>query len=353
VEAVYFPAIGLLIGLSTLLTIFVGGIYQLDHKISSGTIAEFVVYINMLSFPVSAIGWVASTIQRASASQKRLNEFLRTTPSILDNPAAAPLNQIRDIRFDAIDFTYPHTGIRALRNFSLNIRQGEKIAIIGPTGSGKSTIAQLIMRMYDPSDGQVEMNGKPLTTWTLHSLRSRISYVPQDVFLFSDSVRNNIRFGNDRASDEAVQAAARAASVDQEILGFSNGYDTLVGERGVTLSGGQKQRMSIARALCKDADLLLFDDCLSAVDTRTEKRILSGLQEALKDKTAIIITHRIFSMFDFDKIIVLDDGAILEQGTHEALMEKQGYYAALFRKQQDMETGSDGAEMPDNPAFYA
>jgi ATP-binding cassette subfamily B protein len=353
VEAVYFPAIGLLIGLSTLLTIFVGGIYQLDHKISSGTIAEFVVYINMLSFPVSAIGWVASTIQRASASQKRLNEFLRTTPSILDNPGAAPLDQIRDIRFDAIDFTYPHTGIRALRNFSLDIRQGEKIAIIGPTGSGKSTIAQLIMRMYDPSGGRVEMNGKPLTAWTLHSLRSRISYVPQDVFLFSDSVRNNIRFGNDRASDEAVRAAARAASVDQEIHGFTNGYDTLVGERGVTLSGGQKQRMSIARALCKDADLLLFDDCLSAVDTRTEKRILSGLQEALRDKTAIIITHRIFCMFNFDKIVVLDDGAILEQGSHEALMEKQGYYAALFRKQQDMESGADAAEMPDNPAFSA
>jgi ATP-binding cassette subfamily B protein len=348
VEAVYFPAIGLLIGLSTLLTIFVGGLYQLDHKISSGTIAEFVVYINMLSFPVSAIGWVASTIQRASASQKRLNEFLQTKPSIADTPGAAPLDGIRDIRFASVDFTYPHTGIRALRNFSLDIRKGEKIAIIGPTGSGKSTIAQLIMRMYDPTKGAVEVNGKPLTTWSLATLRSRVSYVPQDVFLFSDSVRNNIRFGNDHATEEAVQAAARAASLDQEIRGFSHGYDTLVGERGVTLSGGQKQRMSIARALCKDADLLLFDDCLSAVDTRTEKRILAGLQAALKDKTAVIITHRIFSLFAFDKIIVLDDGAILEQGTHEALMENQGYYASLYRKQQDMERGDESAEMAEN-----
>jgi ATP-binding cassette subfamily B protein len=205
--------------------------------------------------------------------------------------------------------------------------------------------------MYDPTAGELQVNGRPLPAWTLHTLRSRISYVPQDVFLFSDSVRNNIRFGNDHASDEAVHAAARAASVDQEIRGFSNGYDTLVGERGVTLSGGQKQRMSIARALCKDADLLLFDDCLSAVDTRTEKRILAGLQEALKDKTAIIITHRIFSLFAFDKIIVLDDGAIVELGTHEQLLQKQGYYANLFRKQQDIDRGEEDAEMPENHGF--
>ncbi len=348
VEAVYFPAIGLLIGLSTLLTIFVGGIYQMDHKISSGTIAEFVVYINMLSFPVSAIGWVASTIQRASASQKRLNEFLHTQPSISDSPGATAIGPIRTLSFADVSFTYPHTGIRALQGFSLDILEGQKIAIIGATGSGKSTIAQLLMRMYDPSSGTISVNGRPLSSYTLDSLRRRISYVPQDVFLFSDTVRNNIRFGNDGASEEEVLGAARAAAVDQEILGFAHGYDTMIGERGVNLSGGQKQRLSIARALCKEADLLLFDDCLSAVDARTEKRILSGLNDALKEKTAVIITHRIFSLFEFDQVIVLEDGAVIERGTHQSLMENNGYYAELFRKQQDLERDDERDEMQEN-----
>jgi ATP-binding cassette subfamily B protein len=348
VEAVYFPAIGLLIGLSTLLTIFVGGIYQMDHKISSGTIAEFVVYINMLSFPVSAIGWVASTIQRASASQKRLNEFLHTQPSISDSPGATAIGPIRTLSFADVSFTYPHTGIRALQGFSLDILEGQKIAIIGATGSGKSTIAQLLMRMYDPSSGTISVNGRPLSSYALDSLRRRISYVPQDVFLFSDTVRNNIRFGNDGASEEEVLGAARAAAVDQEILGFAHGYDTMIGERGVNLSGGQKQRLSIARALCKEADLLLFDDCLSAVDARTEKRILSGLNDALKDKTAVIITHRIFSLFEFDQVIVLEDGAVIERGTHQSLMENNGYYAELFRKQQDLERDDERDEMQEN-----
>jgi ATP-binding cassette subfamily B protein len=337
VEAVYFPSIGLLIGLSTLLTIFIGGIYQVNNQISSGTIAEFVVYINMLTFPVSAIGWVASMIQRASASQKRLNEFLDTRPTIINNPGAIALSEINDIRFSDLDFVYPHTGIRAIDGFNLHIRKGEKIAIIGRTGSGKSTLAQLMLRMYDPVSGGISINGTDIRNIQIESLRKLISYVPQDVFLFSDTVKNNIRFGSENASDEAVLKAARQAAVDGEINGFSDGYETMIGERGVNLSGGQKQRLSIARALCKECDLLLFDDCLSAVDAKTEKQILSGLYEVMKDKTAIIITHRIFSLFEFDKIIVLEDGAITEQGRHEDLMALNGYYSELYHKQQDTE----------------
>jgi ATP-binding cassette subfamily B protein len=291
---------------------------------------------------------VASTIQRASASQKRLNEFLDTRPGIADSPRATEIDQVRSIRFEAVDFTYPHTGIQALRKFKLDIRAGQKIAVIGPTGSGKSTIAQLMMRMYDPSSGSIRVNEEDIRTYTLESLRRRISYVPQDVFLFSDTVRNNIRFGNDGAGEEEVLRAARAAAVDQEILGFSHGYETMIGERGVNLSGGQKQRLSIARALCKEADLLLFDDCLSAVDARTEKRILSGLGDALREKTAIVITHRIFSLFEFDQVIVLQDGAIVEQGTHRELMENNGYYADLYRRQQDIERDVEDPEMQEN-----
>ena len=337
VEAIYFPSIGLLIGLSTLITIFIGGIYQVNNQISSGTIAEFVVYINMLSFPVSAIGWVASMIQRASASQKRLNEFLDTRPAIADLPGAIGLDQVQDISFKKLGFIYPHTGIQAIDRFDLQIRKGEKVAIIGRTGSGKSTIAQLLLRMYDATSGEILVNGTDIRQINLSSLRRQISFVPQDVFLFSDTVRNNIRFGADEATDEDVIYAARQAAVDGEIRGFSEGYETMIGERGVNLSGGQKQRLSIARALCKESDLLLFDDCLSAVDAKTEKQILSGLYEVMKHKTAIIITHRIFSLFEFDKIIVLENGTITEQGRHAELMALKGYYSELYHKQQDTE----------------
>jgi ATP-binding cassette subfamily B multidrug efflux pump len=334
VEAVYFPAIALIIGLSTLLTIFIGGRYQINHQISGGTIAEFVVYINMLTFPVSAIGWVANMIQRGSASQKRLNEFLDTQPAIRDGNESRDHELKGGISFRNVSFTYPDTGIRAISGFDLNIRAGEKVAIVGRTGSGKTTIAQLLLRMYDPDEGSIAMDSLDIRQINLKSLRSQIGYVPQDVFLFSDTIAGNIRFGNPALPMEKVQQAAAAAVVDTEIDSFPQGYTTMVGERGVTLSGGQKQRVSIARALSKEAHILLLDDCLSAVDARTEKLILGNLAHAMGDRTAIIITHRIFSLFDFDRIIVLEDGCIIEQGRHQELLDMNGYYRELYEKQQ-------------------
>jgi ATP-binding cassette subfamily B multidrug efflux pump len=337
VEAIYFPSIGLLIGLSTLITIFIGGMYQINNQVSSGTIAEFVVYINMLSFPVSAIGWVASMIQRASASQKRLNEFLDTVPVIQNNKGNTKITSVDTIEFRDVNFVYPHTGIKALSNFSLHIAKGEKVVLVGRTGSGKSTIAQLLLRMYDPTTGQILVNGIDIREIDLGSLRRQISYVPQDVFLFSDSVSNNISFSDFNATVEEIENSARYAVVEKEIGSFSDGYNTMIGERGVTLSGGQKQRLSIARALNKKAGVLLFDDCLSAVDARTEKQILSNLHDFMEDKTAIIITHRVFSLFDFNKIIVLEDGTIVEQGSHQQLMALNGYYTDMFQQGQEGE----------------
>jgi ATP-binding cassette subfamily B protein len=333
VESIYFPAIGLLIGLSTLLTIYIGSIYQLEHRISAGTIAEFVVYINMLTFPVSAIGWVASNMQRAAASQKRLNDFLHTKPIIQIHPLAAHINSINEISFNALDFTYPHTGIHAVKGFNLHVSKGQKIALIGKTGCGKSTIAQLLLRMYDPSSGSLTVNGHEISTINLHDLRSLISYVPQDVFLFSDSIKHNINFGSGEDHIDKARLAAEQAVILKEIDALSQGFDTIIGERGVTLSGGQKQRISIARALSKENDLLIFDDCLSAVDAKTEHAIADLLNKYLINKTAIIITHRIFPSFSFDQIIVMDDGRIIEQGTHQELVLLGGYYARLLKTQ--------------------
>lgn len=339
IEAIYFPSISLLIGLSTLLTIMIGGLYHISNPehITIGTIAEFVVYINMLTFPVSSIGWVASMVQRASASQKRLNEFLETEPEVQNpaNPLTAKLQG--HICFENVDFTYPHTGICALQNFSLDIPRGSKVAIIGKTGSGKTTIAQLLLRMYDPTGGKILMDGTDIRRLDLRQMREQISYVPQDVFLFSDTVTGNIEFGLNEATGDMVRKAARQASVEKEINLFPEGFQTPVGERGVTLSGGQKQRISIARALIKDPEIVIFDDCLSAVDARTEKEIIGNLYQFLKQKTAIIITHRIFSLFTFDNIIVMENGEILEAGTHEELLLRNGHYGEMYRQQQEQE----------------
>ncbi len=340
VEAVYFPSITLLIGISTLLTIMVGGLFYINgqHNIGLDTIVEFVMYVNMLTFPVSAIGLTASMMQRAAASQKRINEFLHKEPDIRDAEAEIATGKNSDIVFKDVNFIYPHTGIHAIKDFNLSIRKGEKVAIIGRTGSGKSTLAQLLLRMYDVSSGEIKLGDVDIRKLGLKHLRENICYVPQDVFLFSDTIANNIGFGLDDVSQDEIQLAARMAGVENEILSFPAAYDTLIGERGVSLSGGQKQRISIARALVKKASLVVFDDCLSAVDAKTENEIIGKMNEYLQDKTGIIITHRVFSLLSFDKIVVLNEGRIAEIGTHSELLAQKGYYVEILSRQQ-AETG--------------
>ncbi|RZN83238.1 MAG: ABC transporter ATP-binding protein [Winogradskyella sp.] len=334
VQALFFPLMILLIGLSNLLVIFVGGKQYIDGEIENiGTIAEFIIYVNMLTWPVATIGWVTSIVQQAEASQKRINEFLKQEPEIKNI-----INNHTEIdgavTFNDVTFTYPDTNITALKNVSFDIKSGEKLAILGMTGSGKSTILDLIGRLYDTENGNVLIDDKEITDLNLYSLRESIGYVPQDAFLFSDSIKNNIKFGKEDATDDDVIEAAKNAKVHKNIVGFKDGYETVLGERGITLSGGQKQRVSIARAIIKSPEILLFDDCLSAVDTETEEKILKNLERVSKNKTTIIVSHRISSAKNADKIIVLDEGKIIQRGTHKTLKEIDGYYKDLYVKQR-------------------
>jgi len=333
VESLFHPVMLLLIGASTIITVYAGGMLAVRGEITAGNIAEFVIYVNMLTWPVTATGWIASIIQQAAASQKRINEFMQTAPDI-NNEVPAEDEPLRGaIAFKNVNFIYPDTGIHALRNVNFHLAAGQKMAIIGRTGSGKTTIADLLVRMYDVSNGSIELDNKNIEAHDLNKLRKRIGYVPQDVFLFSDTISQNIAFGRRDASQEEIEEFARHAAVYDDIMGLTEGFKTMVGERGVTLSGGQKQRVSIARALIKRPDIVILDDCLSAVDTNTEKQILGYFTSALADKTAIIITHRIYSLLQFDKIIVLDEGEIVEEGTHSELLQQKGYYYQLYEKQ--------------------
>lgn len=334
VQAFFFPLMILLIGISNLLVIFIGGKQYIDGEIENiGTIAEFIIYVNMLTWPVATVGWVTSIIQQAEASQKRINEFLETEPEIKNTVESdTPIDG--KIEFKDVTFTYPDTNITALKNVSFNLESGEKLAILGMTGSGKSTILDLIGRLYDVQKGSVKVDDKEISNLNLNSLRENIGYVPQDAFLFSDSIKNNIKFGKEDATEDEVIEAAKNAKVHKNIIGFKNGYDTVLGERGITLSGGQKQRISIARAIIKSPEILLFDDCLSAVDTETEEKILNNLERVSKNKTTIIVSHRISSAKNADKIIVLDDGKIIQTGTHKTLKKTEGYYKDLYDKQR-------------------
>lgn len=339
VNAAFFPLMLLMIGASTIITVYVGGVQVARGTVTAGNIAEFVIYVNMLTWPVTAIGWIASIVQQAAASQKRINEFLDTEPEIT-NPVHRPTPLKGHIAFDNVSFTYPDTGLTGLDRVTFELKPGQKMAVVGRTGSGKSTLAELLLRMYDISEGSIRIDGTDLREHDLDNLRQRIGYVPQEVFLFSDTIRGNIAFSKADATQEEIEQFARYAAVYDDIIGLSEGFDTRVGERGVTLSGGQKQRVSIARALIKKPDIIILDDCLSAVDTNTEQQILGYFTEALSDKTAIIITHRIYGLLEFDKIIVLEDGKVAEEGTHEELIARQGYYYELYEKQSLEEADS-------------
>ena len=333
VSALFGPLMLLLIGASNLIVIFIGGSMYINGSIENiGVIAKFILYINMLVWPVASIGWVSSLIQEAEASQKRINEFLKIEPEIQNNNFT-PMTFEGNIKFDHVSLVYEDTNIKALDNISFEINKGETLAIIGRTGSGKSTILNLISRLYDPTSGNVIIDGIKIQDANLNSLRKSIGAVPQDAFLFSDSIKNNIKFGLEDATDEEVILAAKNADIHNNILAFTQQYETILGERGITLSGGQKQRVSIARAIIGNPEILLLDDCLSAVDTETEENILNNLEKNTIGKTTIIVSHRVSSAKNADKIIIIDQGKIVQQGTHNQLVNQEGYYRSLYLKQ--------------------
>ncbi len=333
VDAMFMPIIVMLVGLSTILTIYVGGLRVFSGDLQLGHIFQFVFYVNLLTWPFASVGWVTSLVQKAAASQARINAFLELESDIV-NAASKPTDIEGNIAFRNVGLTYSDSNIVALENIEFSLGKGQTLAVIGRTGSGKSTLAQLVARLYDPTRGRVELDGTSLRDIHLSSLRGSIGYVPQDVFLFSDTIANNIAFGVDDATDEEIMQAAKDAAVHDNIVDFPKGYGTLLGERGVNLSGGQKQRISIARAILRKPRILIFDDCLSAVDTETEALILGNLRRIMKGRTTILISHRVSTVRDADLILVLEKGRIVEQGDHDGLLQKQGLYAELNRKQQ-------------------
>lgn len=339
VQSLFFPLIMGLIGLSTILTVYAGSTLVINGALTFGNIAEFIIYVNLLTWPVTSLGWTTSLVQRAEASQKRINEFLQTTSNIVSEKEL--VRELRGkIEFRDVSFTYPDTGIKALRDVSFTVNPGESLAIIGTTGSGKSTIANLVSRLYDVRDGQILIDDIPIRHYNINSLRSQIGYVPQDVFLFSDTIYNNIGFGIEEPDETRIHQAAKDADVYDNIRSFPLGFETRIGERGITLSGGQKQRVSIARAIVREPKILMLDDALSAVDTKTENNILNSLRRIMQDRTTIIISHRVSSAKLANKIIVLSDGKIIEAGTHESLIEYDGVYRDLFEKQGQIEEGA-------------
>lgn len=332
VNAWFFPLMILLIGFSNILVIYVGGMQYINGEIEVGLIAEFILYVNMLTWPVAIVGWLTSIVQRAEASQKRINQFLNEVPELINDETQVHSVEGK-IEFRNVSFTYEDTEITALKNISFIIDKGATTAIIGKTGSGKSTILDLVARLYDVSAGEILIDDLPIKKIDITNLRKSIGAVPQDAFLFSDTIKNNIMFGKHDATDEEIVTVAKEAVVHENIMGFSKKYDTILGERGITLSGGQKQRVSIARALMKDPQIYLFDDCLSAVDTETEEEILSNLKKASRERTTLIVSHRVSSAKNADKILVLQDGELLQEGTHDELNNVDGYYKELYHNQ--------------------